>query len=482
MTHALGRPHRPHRRFLWLAWLALAPSLVVGCTTTAPSTPPPRVEGPRETAKAEPGAAVEVQPASPRPIFETAPRYRPPAAPVEVTPEATPVLTPPGVEAPVMVGLLLPLTGPHRALGQALRDAAFLALFELANPRLVLLPRDTGGTAEGAQLAAMELTRLGAELILGPVFREAVEGAAPVARASGVNIVAFSTDRSVAGDGVFLLGFSPEQQVERVLGYAARRGIWRYAALAPDSAYGLAVVRAMEEVLTRHGAEITKVEYYAPDGSDAAEVVMRLGLYEQRKRQLVQRRAELRAQGDAAARRKLRLLREADTFGELPFEALLLPEGGRVLRAVAPLLLYYDIDSYQVRVLGTGLWDDSGTTREPALVGGWFAAPTPEAAGDFQRRFEAAYGHRPPRIASLAYDAAALAAVLAGIEQGPRFDHATLTSASGFAGNDGIFRFRQDGIAERGLAVLEVTKDGFRVLSEAPATFEAPAFQPRPDS
>ena len=136
----------------------------------------------------------------------------------------------------------------------------------------------------------------------------------------------------------------------------------------------------------------------------------------------------------------------------------------------------------QVRVLGTGLWDDSGTTREPALVGGWFAAPTPEAAGDFQRRFEAAYGHRPPRIASLAYDAAALAAVLAGIEQGPRFDHATLTSASGFAGNDGIFRFRQDGIAERGLAVLEVTKDGFRVLSEAPATFEAPAFQLRPDS
>ncbi len=478
MTDALGRPDRPRRRFLWLAWLVLAPSLVVGCATTAP----PKVEAPREFAKAAPREAAEALPAEARPIVETAPRYRPPAAPVEVKPEAAPVLTPPGIVAPVMVGLLLPLTGPHRALGQALRDAAFLALFELANPRLVLLPRDTGGTAAGARLAATELTRLGVELILGPVFREAVEGAAPVARAGGVNIVAFSTDRSVAGDGVYLLGFSPEQQIERVLGYAAGRGLWRYAALAPDSAYGLAVVREMEAVLTRHGAELTNVAYYAPDGSDAAEVVMRLARYQQRKRQLVRRRAELRARGGAAARRELRLLREADTFGALPFEALLLPEGGRVLRAVAPLLLYYDIDSAQVRVLGTGLWDDTGTTREPALLGGWFAAPTPEAAGDFQRRFEAAYGHRPPRIASLAYDAAALAAVLAGIERGPRFDHATLTSASGFAGNDGIFRFRQDGIAERGLAVLEVTEDGFRVLSEAPASFEAPAFQPRPGS
>ncbi len=479
MTHV---PGRPAPRLFWLAWLALVPFLAVGCTTTTPSAPPPRLEPVKPAAKATVEPVVEAPPIRPRPIVEAPPPLEPLVAPVEIKPELALILTPPGGETPVVVGLLLPLTGRHRALGRALRDAAFMALFEMANPRLVLLPRDTGGTAEGAETAASELTRLGAELILGPIFREAVEGAAPVARAGGVNIVAFSTDRTVTGDGVYLLGFSPEQQIERVLGYAATRGLWRYAALAPDSTYGLAVVETMREVLRRHNGEITDVEYYAPDGSDAAGAVQRLGQYAQRKAQLAQRRRQLAGQSGAKARRERRLLRGTDTYGEVPFEALLLPEGGSVLRQVAPLLPYYDIDSDRVRVLGTGLWDDPGTTREPALVGGWFAAPAPAAAGDFRRRFEAAYGRQPPRIASLAYDAAALAAVLANADDGPRFDRETLTTASGFAGSDGIFRFRQDGIAERGLAVLEVTPDGFRVVSEAPTSFEAPLFQPRPGS
>jgi hypothetical protein len=425
----------------------------IGCTTTSSPPPPPKVETTAPVAKAEPQPVVE---AAPSPV-------RAPTA-IEPKPETAPALLPPGVGSPVVVGLMLPLTGRHRGLGQALRDAAFMALFDLAEPRLVLLPRDTGGTAEGAAKAAAELTQAGAELILGPVFRDAVRGAAPVARARGVNIVAFSTDRTVAGDGVYLLGFSPRQQVERVLGYAASRGLWRYAALAPDSAYGLTVVRAMEEVLARQGAEMTHVEYYAPDGSDAAQIVKRLARYQRR----------------APPRR--RRAGSSGGLSELPFDALLLPEGGSVLRQVAPLLPYYDIDSDQVRVLGTGLWDDLSITREPALIGGWFAAPAPEATAEFQNRFEATYGRRPPRIASLAYDAAALAAVLAADPRGPRFDRATLMGASGFSGNDGIFRFREDGIAERGLAVLEVTADGFRILSEAPASFEAPALETRPGS
>jgi ABC-type branched-subunit amino acid transport system substrate-binding protein len=459
VTHV---PVRPRRRFLWLAWLALLPVVGGGCA----ATPPPRVETTAPAAKAEPPPVVEATPPAPtEPVVEAAPPPLRPPTGIEAKTEAAPALLPPGAGAPVVVGLMLPLSGRHRGLGKALRDAAFMALFDLANPRLVLLPKDTGGTAEGAATAATELTQAGAELILGPVFRDAVRGAASVARASGVNIVAFSTDPTVAGDGVYLLGFSPRQQVERVLGYAASRGLWRYAALAPDSAYGLTVVRAMEEVLARQGAEMTNVEYYAPDGSDAAQIVQRLARY-QRRSPPPRRRA-----GKSGA-----------SLSELPFDALLLPEGGSVLRAVAPLLPYYDIDSDRVRVLGTGLWDDLSITREPALIGGWFAAPTPEAAADFRRRFEAAYGRRPPRIASLAYDAAALAAVLAAGERGPRFDRESLTAVSGFAGNDGIFRFRQDGVAERGLAVLEVTADGFRILSEAPASFEAPAFQTRPGS
>jgi hypothetical protein len=65
------------------------------------------------------------------------------------------------------------------------------------------------------------------------------------------------------------------------------------------------------------------------------------------------------------------------------------------------------------------------------------------------------------------------AAILARGESGPDFSAAAIANPNGFAGADGIFRFRGDGIAERGLAVLEVRREGFRTISPAPEDFRA---------
>jgi len=173
----------------------------------------------------------------------------------------------------------------------------------------------------------------------------------------------------------------------------------------------------------------------------------------------------------------LQRLQQYQSFGTSPFDAVLLPEGGTLLRALAPLLPYYDVDPHQVKFLGTGLWDDPIIGREPALDGGWFAAPSPDARNAFLTRFSQAYGTSPPRISSLSFDGVALAGSLAKLPRGQRFSAATLTSPNGFTGIDGIFRFAPDGGTERGLAVLEVTANGFKVVSPAPTTFEGkPSF------
>jgi hypothetical protein len=157
----------------------------------------------------------------------------------------------------------------------------------------------------------------------------------------------------------------------------------------------------------------------------------------------------------------------------IPFDAILIPEGGNRLKSVAPLLPYYDVDPEKVHFLGTGLWDEPGLGTEPALNGGWYAAPPPGARADFDQRFRAVYKRPPPRLATLAYDATALAAVLARNANGPDFSAAALTNPSGFAGVDGIFRLRPDGLIQRGLAVLEVHRNGNTVVSPAPTTFQA---------
>ena len=157
--------------------------------------------------------------------------------------------------------------------------------------------------------------------------------------------------------------------------------------------------------------------------------------------------------------------------GAAGLAGVLPPEGGPRRPSTAPLFPYSDIESPEVRLLGTYQWESVVGEREPALFGGWFAAPPPGARRDFEARFEANFGYRPPRLASLAYDAVALAGALAKLPDGRGFSAETLTSGSGFRGVDGIFRFTPDGAIERGLAVLEVTHEGAITIDQAPKSF-----------
>ena len=375
----------------------------------------------------------------------------------------------------VHVALLLPLSGPNAAIGRAMLDAAQMALFDIADEHFVLLPRDTEGTPEGASRAASAALADHAELILGPLLAGEVEAVKPLAHQAGISMVAFSTADQLAGAGTFLLSFPPRQSVNRVVAFAHERGATRFAALAPATPYGQLVIDALRNAASAVGASVVQTETYDPSATDFRPVVRRLANFDERRAALGRTRAQLQTAGDEASRQALQRLAGRETAGDLPFDAVILPDGGGQLKAVASLLPYYDIDPAKVHVLGTGLWDEPGLGTEPALIGGWFAAPPPAARGEFERRFRELYNQPPPRLATLGYDATALAAILGRKPRGAAFTPESLADPSGFAGVDGIFRFRPDGLVERGLAVLEIDRTGSKVVSPAPETFEQPA-------
>ena len=367
------------------------------------------------------------------------PAQRPPP-PTLTAPEAvSPAEAPPAVPATgkVPVALLLPLSGPSAALGQAMLDAAQMALFDIPDNRVELLVRDTGGTAAMAGAAAQSAIAGGAKLILGPLLAAEVEAVKPLAQNAKIGVVAFSTALQFAGDGTWLMSFDPRQEIARAVIYAHRHGHDRFAALAPSSPYGDIAVAAFRDAVTIAGATVTRISRYDPAAINLAPAV------------------------------------EAFAGGAGEFDAVLLAEGGAKLKALAPQLPFYGIDPDQVKFLGTGLWAEPGLGTEPALQGAWYAGPDPATRADFETRFKALYQHPPPLLATLGYDATALAAVLA--RRGD-FSAATLTNPSGFSGLNGIFRLLPDGVVERGLAVLEVHRTGVTVVDPAPQTFVRPSY------
>lgn len=344
----------------------------------------------------------------------------------------------------VKVAFLLPMSGQGNSQGvaKALKQAGELALFDFDNPNVQLVHKDTLGTPEGARAAAQEAVKDGAELIIGPLFANEVAAAAPEAQRASIPMIAFSSDRKVAGNGVYLLSFLAGTDVPRIVSFAASRGKKRFAALIPQTDSGRLVEQAFLAAVSQQGGQAVAVKTYPQD-----------------------------ANGMVAPMREIAALAKK---GQAPqIDALFIPGGADTLPALAPLLPYSELDTTAVKLLGTGGWDYTGIGKEQGLVGGWFSAPDPKGWTDFTKRYVETYGDVPPRLASLAYDAVSLSVSLSSNPKGKRFVPAQLTRSSGFAGIDGLFRLRPDGTSERGFAVLEVQRYGNEVIDVAPSAFTA---------
>lgn len=343
----------------------------------------------------------------------------------------------------VKIAMLLPLKGFDQtaAIAKGMKQAGEMALFEKNNPSIQLIVKDDKGTPAGATAAATEALSEGAEIILGPLFAKSVKAIAPIARSAKVPVLAFSNDRTVAGNGIYLMSFLPEPEVERILTHTISTGRRRFAALIPDNAYGRTVGATFNTTVTRLGGQIVVSETYSPKANGMLE----------------------------PAQRVLGIVKESNQLGA-PVDALFLPGGQELLPNLGPHITYASIDTTKTKLIGTGAWEFPNIGRDKAFVGGWYPGPDPRGWQSFSERFAKNFGQAPPRLASLAYDAVSLSISLSANRKGQRFTNQTLTRPSGFSGVDGLVRFNPNGIAQRSLAILEVQKFGSQVVNAAPST------------
>lgn len=331
------------------------------------------------------------------------------------------------------IALLLPLTalGETQNIAHALQQAAELAVKDLGGSSLIV--KDTGGTPEAARIATQAALDEGAGIILGPLLSTEVQAVSPVARAHNVSVIAFSSVSSVATPGTFLMSFLPDEEISNVVRYAAAKGYRNISLLYPASQYGAAVEQALSRSALSEGSTIVGSQSYTRDAKAVAQPAAAIA-------------SSLKGQQNA----------------------LLLPEGGEMLRSVGQALAINGVNPRTTKILGTGLWDDALTRSTPIALGGWYAGVAPDLVQAFEQKYVASYGVKPPRIASLAYDATAFATHL--VKAGD-VSEVGIASPEGFQGANGLFRFRENGLIERGLAILQMGPGGPDVIEPAPAHF-----------
>lgn len=354
----------------------------------------------------------------------------PPPAPTPVRPPISPNLPPD--ETRNRIAVLVPLSGTNAGVGQSIANAANLALLDTGGERIRITVYDTA--KGGALAAANEALADGNGLFLGPLLAEDARAIAPITRSRGVPVIAFSNDSSVAGNSVYLMGFTPTQSITRTVSFATERGLRRFAALTPQGVYGRRASQAMIDAVEQAGGRMVAMQEFGRTPAAMREAV-----------------ATLNGQG--------------------AYDAVLIADSARPAATVAALVR--SGPSGGARILGTELWStEPGLAELAALRGAWFASASDTMFNQFRTRYRARYGKTPYRLASLGYDAVLLSVrVAADWRIGWPFPERALLDPGGFAGVDGAFRFRPNGVAERALQVQEIGPGGPTVVSPAPRGF-----------
>ena len=358
-----------------------------------------------------------------------------------------PTTTGPKVDSskPIPVALLVPQSSEGTGqIASDLENAARLAAAQLDDLEIDLRVYDTAGDATVAASVAQQAVDDGAKIIIGPLYAEAANAVGTAVADEGVNVLSFSNNTTIAGGNVFVLGKTFDNTAARIVSFAAEQGKERAMVIHSDRIDGQMGLYAFQAAAANSTLRIVSAQSFELTQESVVNTVP-----------LIRASAEIE---DVDT-----LFLTSSSAGALPLLAQLLPEAG--------------LDPANVQYTGLTRWDIPPQTLElSGLQGGWFAVPDLARTESFSTQFQEQFGNRPHQLASLAFDGIAAIGALSQAGFNDILTREALTQPSGFQGVDGIFRLKDDGTNERGLAIATVQDKQVLIIDPAPRSFAISGF------
>jgi branched-chain amino acid transport system substrate-binding protein len=372
---------------------------------------------------------------------------------------------------PLVIGVLLPLTGTYAPPGKQLKEALELGMDDSGGGvRLVF--KDTAGSADQAVAAFEELVlQDGAAAVIGPLLADAAFPVANQAQAAGVPLVALTQSPGITETGgwVFRSFVTVEQQVDGLLDEVMdHRGMQNFAVLAPESDYGRLAQDEFLKQVTERGGTVSVAETYDPTLTDFRKDAAALGNkdYEARKGELYRLRKEAEDRGEDPSKVVLP--------PSIEFEAIFIPDSYGRVALVASALAYEEFavgnfaprkGAKNIPLLGLNGWHNSELFTRGGLyvqncvfVDAFY--PSDPAVSDFVRSYRDLVGRSPSVMDAIGYDTAKLVSVASRTRPEDREAFRVALAGSNLkapVASGG--RFDGDREVARELYVLTITRD-----------------------
>jgi len=300
------------------------------------------------------------------------------------------------------VGLLAPLSGEYKELGDSLLYSLQLALDEIDNKNVHIIPRDSGSNdKEKLHNAVKEIRSQGANVIIGPINNEDFK---EVKKFNDIVFISPSNINPEFQDNVISIGVSLESQMMALMKFIKKQKKNKTVILIPKNQYE----NFIEKKLNKLDLKNYKIFKYNPDPKILTGEIEILTNYSQRKKNLEYRKKMFEDKEDEQSKRQLERLEQKYTLGEVNFDSVIIIDFGNSLKSVLTSLVFTDVNQEKVLFTTLNQWFDESIFYENTVNSLYYPSINYKEFKKYKDNYFKTFNNLPSEITILAYDAMGL--------------------------------------------------------------------------
>ena len=347
------------------------------------------------------------------------------------------------VEDKIKIGMLVPMTGDNKEIGELIIKAARLAVLDIDTDKLEIYPRDTGSSPDKALESAKELRDMGINIVIGPVFYKSLIYLDEVNDATFISLTNKTID---IPDNVITGGVNALSQVVAIKKFLKENEIKKTIFLTPKINYEQEVKKAIK----KSKIKISNHYIYDTEPTKLTKQIEKITNYQIRKQNVLDeiKRLEESDLSESEKERRIKKWKKRYTLGNLNFDSVIISDFDESLKSVVTSLLYTDVLPKNNFIITFNQWFDESLLAEKNIQPIYYPSINKQNFEIFEKKFNEKFNERPNHLSLLSYDLVGLIYYLS-IKNGSTEINKLFKKKNSFKGKIGIFDIEDNKINHR---------------------------------
>jgi hypothetical protein len=352
------------------------------------------------------------------------------------------------------IGLLAPFSGEYKNLGESLLLSTQLALDEIGDDNIIIIPRDSGTkNKDKLNIAIKEIINNGAKIIIGPMSSSLAK---ELEKYRDTIFISLSNKEPKISNNVINIGISLESQLTAIEKFLTDQSKNKTLILYPKNEYEKFIDKKIKSSKLKN----FKIFKYDSDPRVLTGEIEKLTNYNQRKKKLETRKKILKKLDDDKSKKELLALDRLYTLGSVDFDSIIIIDFGNSLKSVLASLIFSDVDDESVVFTTVNQWFDESLLSENSFKNLYFPSVDMKQFKKYNNKYYKTFLHKPDEITILSYDALGLIYYIWNKNNGINtVDDFFITEK--IKGKIGTFRFKDKKVSQR-LKIYKTENNKFK--------------------